>query len=100
METNKQFIGVDVGSVELIKTQLVQNAPEKFIKLPTDSIPNKMQNINDWIMNLPENVQIIFESTGNYSLNLAYCLEISGIAFTIITPSQSKGDRRTDLLIR
>ena len=95
METNKQFIGVDVGSVELITTQLIQNAPEKFIKLPTDSIPNTMESINNWIMNLPENVQIIFESTGNYSLNLAYCLEIAGTAFTIITPSQSKGFANT-----
>lgn len=95
METKKQFIGVDVGSVELIKTQIVEYTPEKFIKLPTESIPNTMQSINNWLMNLPENIQIIFESTGTYSLNLAYCLEIAGITFTIITPSQSKGFAHT-----
>lgn len=95
MEITKQFIGVDVGSTELVTTQGIQYAPEKFIKLPTDSIPNTISSINAWIEQLPKHAHIIFESTGNYSLNLAYCLEIAEVCFTIITPSQSQGFAHT-----
>jgi transposase len=95
MESHKQFIGVDVGSTELIKTQGIQHAPEKFVKLPVDAIPNTIISINQWIATLPKNSHIIFESTGNYSLNLAYCLEIADVCFTIITPNQSNGFAQT-----
>ena len=95
METVKQFIGIDVGSKELVKTHGIQTTPEKFIKLSTESIANTIPSINNWIETLSAESHIIFETTGNYSLNLAYCLEIADIPFTIITPSQSKGFAQT-----
>jgi transposase len=85
------YLGVDVGMQELIVTQPIQTVTEKFSKLSTQKIANQIEHINAWIDTLSEDVQIIFESTGTYSLNLAYCLEIANIAFTIITPTQSSG---------
>lgn len=87
----KHYLGVDVGMQELIVTQPIQLVPEKFSKLPIQKIVNQIESIHAWIDTLSADVQIIFESTGTYSLNLAYCLEIANIAFTIITPSQSSG---------
>lgn len=88
---SKQYLGVDVGMQELVLTQPIQMVSEKFSKLSTQKIVNQIEHINAWIDTLPADVQVIFESTGTYSLNLAYCLEIANIAFTIITPTQSSG---------
>ena len=73
----KHYLGVDVGMQELIVTQPIQTVAEKFSKLPTQKIVNHIESINAWIDTLSADVQIIFESTGTYSLNLAYCLEIA-----------------------
>lgn len=88
---SKHYLGVDVGMEELVITQPVQAVTEKFSKLPTQKITNQIERINAWIETLSKDVQIIFEHTGTYSLNLAYCLEMANIAFTIITPTQSSG---------
>ena len=90
METNKLFYGIDVGSQELVKTQGIQQVSDKFVKLPSDVLANTLSSISEWVKTLPSNAHVIFEYTGTYSLNLAYCLEIADIAFTAINPMQSK----------
>lgn len=92
METpNKQYLGIDVGSKELFISQSIEQPREKFLKLSVQKIANTVECINQWIDGLSPQIHIIFESTGTYSLPLAYCLEMAGITFTIITPSQSSG---------
>ena len=91
----KLYFGVDVGSQELVMSQGVQTMTPKFIKLTTEKIKNEMSSINVWVESLPSNAHIIFESTGNYSLPLAYCLELAEIPFSILTPLQSKGFAQT-----
>jgi transposase len=95
METNQKldalYFGVDVGKDDLMLSDGSQKTSEKLIKLPTRSIKNNLLSINEWIETLPFNAHVIFESTGNYSLSLSYCLEIADVSFTVITPSQSKG---------
>ena len=91
----KLYFGVDVGSQELVISQGVQIMTPKFIKLTTEKVRNEMSSINVWVESLPSNAHIIFESTGNYSLPLAYCLELAEISFSILTPLQSKGFAQT-----
>jgi transposase len=92
METpNKQYLGVDVGSKELFISQSIEQPRDKFLKLPAQKITNTVESINQWIETLSPEIHVIFESTGTYSLPLAYCLEIANVTFTIITPSQSSG---------
>jgi transposase len=96
METiGKLYFGVDVGSQTLVISQGVQAMTPKFIKLPTEKVSNEMSKINVWVDSLPTNAHIIFESTGNYSLPLAYCLDLAEISFSILTPLQSKGFAQT-----
>jgi transposase len=96
METiGKLYFGVDVGCQELVISQGVQTASPKFIKLPTEKVSNEVSSIDVWVASLPANAHIIFESTGNYSLPLAYCLELAEIPFSILTPAQSKGFAQT-----
>jgi transposase len=95
METDQKtqalYFGVDVGKDDLMLSDGSQKTSEKLIKLPTRAIKNDLLSINEWIETLPQNAHVVFESTGNYSLSLSYCLEIADIFFTVITPSQSKG---------
>ncbi|RYU91750.1 transposase [Emticicia agri] len=91
MTINKQYIGIDVGSHELVIAQGLSQASSKFIKLPVQTIDNTIEAINQWIETLGENVHIIFEQTGTYNLPLSYALTLHEITFSVITPSQSKG---------
>lgn len=91
METSKIYFGVDVGSESLVISSGIANSSDKFIKLATQSVANTVESINQWIETLPQNAHVIHETTGTYSLNLSYCLELAEISFSIITPNQSKG---------
>lgn len=91
MTINKTYIGVDVGSTNLVIAQGISQASAKFTKLPTKTIKNTIEAINDWISNLDGNVHIIFEQTGTYNLALSYGLSLHEITFSVISPSQSKG---------
>lgn len=93
--TGKLYFGVDVGSQTLVISQGVEMMTPKFVKLPTEKVNNEMSKINVWVESLPANAHIIFESTGNYSLPLAYCLDLAEIPFSILTPLQSKGFAQT-----
>jgi transposase len=93
--TGKLYFGVDVGCDDLVVSQGIQTASAKFVKLATEKISNEVSSIDAWIGSLPQNAHIIFESTGNYSLPLAYCLELAEIAFSLLTPAQSKGFAQT-----
>lgn len=90
MTIDKQYVGVDVGSTELVIAQGLSHASAKFIKLPTKTIKNNIESINQWITGLDANAHIIFEQTGNYNLPLSYALSLHEITFSVITPSQSK----------
>lgn len=95
MSVNKLYIGVDVGSTELIISEGIKDCSPKFTKLITTSISNTIESINTWLTILPPDAHIINEETGTYSLNLNYCLTLAGVDFTIITPTQSKGFAQT-----
>lgn len=95
MNTNKLYLGIDVGSMELVISEGITNSSAKFTKLPTTTIKNTIESINTWLEKLPSNAHIIYEITGTYSLNLSYCLTLAETDFSIITPSQSKGFAQT-----
>lgn len=91
MTINKTYIGVDVGSNNLVIAEGLSQASAKFTKQPTKTINNTLESINQWISGLDAHAHIIFEQTGTYNLALSYCLTLHEITFSVITPSQSKG---------
>jgi transposase len=91
MTIDKIYMGVDVGSTELVIAEGLKTPSNKFIKLSVKTIKNNLESINHWIDTLEANVHIIFEQTGTYSLPLSYALTLNEITFSVITPTQSKG---------
>jgi transposase len=79
------YIGVDISSDKL---HIAYQVGEQWI---TTEIRNELSTIDDWIVQMPSNIHVVFEYTGTYSSRLAYCLSLSERIFSIVTPSQSKG---------
>ncbi|WP_460956706.1 IS110 family transposase, partial [Spirosoma litoris] len=55
------------------------------------TLPNQVQHIEQWVIQLPPHSHLIFEHTGTYSARLAWVLALHKHPFSIITPAQSKG---------
>jgi transposase len=55
------------------------------------TLPNQLEQIQQWSAQLPTNCHLIFEHTGTYSARLGWVLALHNRVFSILTPNQSKG---------
>ena len=86
------YLGIDVGKDWLVIAQQVLPSQQSAKSFVVQKIANTLESINDWLDKTDlTDTQIIFEATGKYSYRLAYCLDLAGIAYSIITPAQSHG---------
>ena len=86
------YLGIDIGKDWLVIARQELQDEQSSKSFVVQTIANTIESINDWLCktNLTD-TQIIFEATGKYSYQLAYCLDLETIAYSIITPSQSHG---------
>lgn len=55
------------------------------------TLPNQVDQIEQWVTQLPPNSHLVFEYTGTYSARLAWVLALQNRPFSLLTPNQSKG---------
>lgn len=85
------YYGVDVSKDTLhisYQTGIDANGQPQWTY---QTLPNELDQLEQWVVRLPANCHLIFEHTGTYSARLGWVLALGNRPFSIITPSQSKG---------
>lgn len=81
------YYGIDVSKDKLqIATHNADSIWQDF------EIINEIEAIEDFLSSIDlSKFHFIYEYTGTYCHRLTYCLELRGVTFSILSPSQSKG---------
>lgn len=86
------YVGIDVGKDSLVIARQVLSDAQLPKAFSIEKVENTLDAINAWLSKTDlKDTQIIFEATGTYSYRLAYCLDLSEIAYLILSPKQSRG---------
>jgi transposase len=86
------YVGIDVGKDSLVIARQVLSDAQLPKAFSIEKVANTLDAINAWLSKTDlKDTQIILEATGTYSYRLAYCLDLSEIAYSILSPKQSRG---------
>ncbi len=80
----KTYVGIDVA-----KDTLVVALPQTATTWKVCSIRNTPEAIHNLIKKLPDQVHVVLEATGSYSVLLTYLLCQAQVAVSVINPKQS-----------
>jgi transposase len=84
----KQYYGIDISKSTL---QVAYQKGENQ-NWQDSQICNEINDIESFLDSIDsDNIHFIYEYTGTYTHRLTFCLALREIAYTIISPSQSKG---------
>ena len=86
MET--QYYGIDISKSKL-QIAYQDTTTQVWVDLQID---NEITSIDLFLSSIQSaNIHFIYEYTGSYTHRLTYCLSLKDLAFSIISPQQSKG---------
>lgn len=91
MDPTTLYYGVDVSKDTLHICHQTATDEKGQPQWAYQTLPNQVQPIEQWSVQLPANCHIIFEYTGTYSARLGWVLALHNRPFSILTPNQSKG---------
>jgi transposase len=91
MNPPTRYYGVDVSKDTLHISYQTGTDARRQPQWDYQTLPNQLEQLEPWCAQLPDNCHLIFEYTGTYSARLAWVLALHQRAFSILTPSQSKG---------
>lgn len=91
MNQTTSYYGVDVSKDTLHISYQTGTDANGQPQWAYQTLPNQLEQLEQWSAQLPTNSHLIFEYTGTYSARLGWVLALHHRLFSILTPSQSKG---------